>query len=159
MEKHFTATVYIFDRDKTLLIFHKKLRRWMPPGGHVDPNETPPEAAKREAFEETGLEIELISQETLWVNYPHSKSIERPYHCFLQEMPAYGNTPAHYHMDFVYMGRPIGGRTSFNERESEALRWFTWQEVQSLREDTEIFPEVKQVLEGFFTASNNEVRV
>ena len=57
MKRQFTATVYILEKDKVLLIHHRKLQKWLPPGGHMDPNETPAEAACREAFEETGLKI------------------------------------------------------------------------------------------------------
>lgn len=32
----------------------------MPPGGHIDPNETPADAAKRECKEETGLDVEIL---------------------------------------------------------------------------------------------------
>jgi ADP-ribose pyrophosphatase YjhB (NUDIX family) len=39
-----------------LLIEHARLRTWLPPGGEMEPNETPLEAARRELFEETGLE-------------------------------------------------------------------------------------------------------
>ena len=38
-----------------LLIFHKRLQKWLPPGGELQPDETPLEAAKRELEEETGL--------------------------------------------------------------------------------------------------------
>ena len=62
MLRQFTATCYVIKDDKVLLIYHKKFKKWMPPGGHIDPNETPPEACRREVFEETGLEIEIIKQ-------------------------------------------------------------------------------------------------
>ena len=63
MRRQFTATVYILHEFKVLLIFHRKLFKWLPPGGHVDENELPSDTAIREAREETGLEIELVSQE------------------------------------------------------------------------------------------------
>lgn len=38
-----------------VLHLHKRLGRWLQPGGHVDPGESAPEAAVREVVEETGL--------------------------------------------------------------------------------------------------------
>ena len=37
-----------------LLLVHRRLGIWLQPGGHVDPGETPWEAARRETVEETG---------------------------------------------------------------------------------------------------------
>jgi ADP-ribose pyrophosphatase YjhB (NUDIX family) len=31
-----------------LLVYHRKLAMWLPPGGHVEPNELPDDAAVRE---------------------------------------------------------------------------------------------------------------
>ena len=47
-------------RGKMLLSRHKKRTTWETQGGHIEPGETPMEAAKRELFEESGaLEFEL----------------------------------------------------------------------------------------------------
>lgn len=43
---------YIVNKDKLLLIHHKKLKKWLPVGGHIDENETPCKALRREVKEE-----------------------------------------------------------------------------------------------------------
>ena len=51
-------SVSIFARDpagRVLLVKHKRLGTWLPPGGEIEPDETPLQAAHRELFEETGL--------------------------------------------------------------------------------------------------------
>jgi len=66
---------------------HPKLKKWLPPGGHVEENESPPEAATREVKEETGLEITFIKQENIWIEKWNAKSFERPFLCLTEEIP------------------------------------------------------------------------
>ncbi len=143
LEKHFTATAYIIHEAKVLLIPHPKLGKWLPPGGHVELNETPPECACREALEETGLEIEIIPQENIWVDEWNAKSFERPYLCLLENIPAHGAKPAHQHMDFIYLAKPTGGSLSHD------AKWFSLEEVETLTDD-EMFGETKKTLRHLF---------
>ena len=151
MKRDFVATCYVFSDDKVLLIFHKKLNRWLPPGGHIDPNEMPCEAAKREVLEETGVEIELIRHEEILISNPHAKSIARPYLCLLEDIPAYRDVPAHQHIDFVFLGYPVGGTIQANLDETEGLRWFTKEEVAALDPAHDILPDTQEVIAHLFT--------
>lgn len=146
MERQFTATVYIVDGERTLLIFHRKLKKWLPPGGHLEPNEIPSEGARREALEETGIEIEYVQQENVWIDQWNARSFERPYLCLLEEIPAFGDKPAHQHIDFIYVARPCGGEATYNAVETEGIRWFTLDEVEALVPDQDIFVETQQTL-------------
>lgn len=47
--------VYPRHRGRVLLIEHKRLACWLPPGGEMNAGETPLECARRELQEETGL--------------------------------------------------------------------------------------------------------
>lgn len=158
MERQFCATAYIIENNKTLLIFHKKLRKWLPPGGHIDSNETPPEAAKREAKEETGLEIEFIKQENLWINDWNASSFERPFMCLLEEIPQYKDQPSHQHMDFIYVAYPVSKNLKQNELETEGLRWFSLDEIENLNSD-DIFSETTETIRVIFKTFDREFAV
>lgn len=158
MERQFTATAYIIEEDKTLLIFHRKLGKWLPPGGHMDPNETPPEAAVREAFEETGLEVEVIKQENIWIDRWNAKSFERPFLCLLEEIPEHNGKPAHQHIDFVYVTRPIGGTLTHNKEETHEIRWFTLNDLEKFTPDKEIFEETLQTLRLLLSTTSPQRR-
>jgi 8-oxo-dGTP diphosphatase len=51
----FSVAVYPRYHGRVLLIFHRRLQTWLPPGGELQPGETPLQAAHRELAEETGL--------------------------------------------------------------------------------------------------------
>jgi 8-oxo-dGTP pyrophosphatase MutT (NUDIX family) len=146
MEKQFTATVYILENRKVLLLFHPKLKKWLPPGGHMEANELPTECAIREAFEETGIQIELIKEENAWVNRWNAVSFERPWLCLLENVPPHNSQPAHQHIDFIYLGRPIGGSIGEEHRKQHDIRWFSYDETLSLEPDREIFVDTQQIL-------------
>ncbi len=153
IQRQFTATVYIIKDDKVLLIFHKKHQKWLPPGGHLEENELPTEGAKREVLEETGLHIEFIRHEKVWVDpLPHGRSFERPYMCLLEEIPERPSEPAHQHMDLIYVATPVGGKETLNHYETEGLKWFTLEDLDRI-EHCLVFPEtrlaIKQILTDF----------
>ncbi len=55
LRRAFSVAVYPRHQGRVLLIHHRRLGIWLPPGGEMLPGETPLEAARRELFEETGL--------------------------------------------------------------------------------------------------------
>lgn len=145
MDRHFTSTAYIIFQNRVLLHRHPKLLKWLPPGGHLEPNETPVEAAKREAREETGLDIEILSFDLIHLRFPNAISFERPFHCLLENIPEHNGTPAHQHIDMIYLARPIDP----NQKVSADFRWFSLEDTQAIQ--NELFPDTSEMLRHIFT--------
>lgn len=62
LERQYCASAYTINfKDKTiLLMYNKKLNKWLQPGGHIEGKELPEDTAIRETFEETGIKIKII---------------------------------------------------------------------------------------------------
>ena len=60
--RHFTVAVFVVWEGRVLLHLHRKLGMWLPPGGHIERDELPDDAAVREVLEETGVEVELVGE-------------------------------------------------------------------------------------------------
>ena len=126
MRREHIGTAFIVKDGKTLFIWHRRLRSWLPPGGHLHENELPHEGARREVREETGLEICFIEQENYRVEEEFSRSIPRPYALLLED------EPDHQHIDYIYLAEPVGGVLAENPEESNGIRWFSAEEIERL---------------------------
>lgn len=49
MDRHFTVSIFIVCKDRVLLHLHKKSKKILPLGGHIEINELPEEACIRES--------------------------------------------------------------------------------------------------------------
>jgi 8-oxo-dGTP pyrophosphatase MutT (NUDIX family) len=151
MKRHFTATAFVTDsHNRVLLLWHKRMQKWMPPGGHVDGNETPEECAKRECKEETGLDVEIIGAEQpdLFAGAEHEgRMLKKPFAMLLENIPASEarGEPAHQHMDFLFRAKPVDESQALviATEEADHLKWFTKEEVAALS-NKEIFENVRQ---------------
>jgi 8-oxo-dGTP diphosphatase len=53
--KHLVSYFAVVDGTHILLVDHKNAQLWLPPGGHVEPEEYPRKTVERELFEELGF--------------------------------------------------------------------------------------------------------
>ncbi|MCF7806986.1 MAG: NUDIX domain-containing protein [Candidatus Marinimicrobia bacterium] len=123
--RHFTATTFVVYKDKTLLHKHMKLDMWLPPGGHIDRDELPHVAAKREVLEETGLEVEIIHDEPA-IFSDNAREIPGPRHLLLENI-----NPFHQHIDMIYFALASSFDVKPDANESQVLKWFSIADLQS----------------------------
>lgn len=121
----FVATAYLVRDGRTLLLKHKKLGMWLPPGGHIEEGETTDEAVLREVLEETGLEAEFISAPRAPVmRGGRVESLHEPQRVQVEEIPGHN-----HHIDFIYYLRAKEGAHAHRPDESDDIRWHTPEEL------------------------------
>lgn len=128
MTRDFTVATFVVHNSKVLLLWHRKLQMWLPPGGHIDENELPDEAAVREVLEESGITCQLVGEKPISVDYP--AQLIRPAGIQLETI-----IPGeHEHIDLIYFSRVKSGTGSDPRRndESEAIGWYTVAEMHQM---------------------------
>ena len=108
---HFTGSSWLVSADGTrvLLMHHRKLDRWLQPGGHADGDPGLARVALREAQEETGVAGLHVEGDIF--------DIDR------HRIPARGDEPEHWHYDVRYVVRAGADERFAVNQESRALAW------------------------------------
>ena len=132
LTREFTVAVFVLHRDHIVLHRHRKLGIWLPPGGHIEPNELPDEAARREVIEETGLEVELVGERGIGTDYPGEPvQLVRPEGIQLETI-----SPGHEHIDLIYFARPVG--VEGLPLLAESMSWVTEADLDTLELTSEV---------------------
>ncbi len=133
----YTVEVFIVYNNKVLLIYHKALQKWLPVGGHIELDEDPEEALFRETREETGLEIEVVS-DNLDFKTRDFKSLFTPVYLDIHKI-----NNIHRHVGMVYFARAKSDKVVLKEDEHDQIKWFSKKELDdpkhSLLEDVRLY--------------------
>lgn len=129
---HLTSSAWVISPDRTqvLLIFHKKLDKWLQPGGHIDDTDVSLlEAAKREVIEECGLKNLTV----------YSKGI---FDIDIHEIPARKQVPTHFHYDvrFILQAESLDFVADFSE-----VKDIKWVSIQSIADDVSVEQSVRRM--------------
>ncbi len=111
--RHFTVTGFVVHEGHCLLHWHPKVKMWLPPGGHIDPNEDPVQAVLREIKEETGVAAEVVPTGVL-IEMDYPTQVHAPFTIMIEDIddPAQG---WHQHIDMIYFCRLIGDAAPIND--------------------------------------------
>ncbi len=129
--RHFTVAVFVVWEGRVLLHRHRKLGMWLPPGGHIEENELPDDAAVREVFEETGLRVELVGDRREDVSDP--VQLHRPAGVQLENIE-----PGHQHIDLIYFAKPTGPVEIHRDYSEDKLGWYGPEDWDTLPVNLEV---------------------
>jgi 8-oxo-dGTP pyrophosphatase MutT (NUDIX family) len=115
---HVTASAVVVGARGVLLHRHRRLHRWLQPGGHLDPGEWPQDAAVRECEEETGLTVHHPA------SGPH-----------LVHVDVHDAADGHIHLDLRYLLLGPDLEPAPPPGESQEVAWFPWEEAAALADE------------------------
>jgi 8-oxo-dGTP pyrophosphatase MutT (NUDIX family) len=143
--RHFTVAVFVVHDGRVLLHYHRKLGKWLPPGGHIEDNELPDDAAVREVLEETGIDVQLVGPYGLAeppVDAPHQLIVPAG----IQVEPIY---PGHQHIDLVYFAVPVGAaEIDAQLAASDQVAWYAAADLAGLGATEEIQAWARRALDA-----------
>lgn len=129
--RHFTVAVFVVWEGKVLLHLHRKLGMWLPPGGHIEENELPDDAAAREVFEETGVEVDLVGEKREDITDP--VQLRCPAGVQLENIG-----PGHQHIDLIYFAMPSNSTEIRAEFAEDKVGWYGPGDWDGMRVNPEV---------------------
>ena len=115
---HVTASAVVVGRRGVLLHRHRRLQRWLQPGGHLEPGESPMEGARRESEEETGLALD----------HPAGGPV-------LLHVDVHEAADAHIHLDIRFLLLGPDEDPAPPPDESQDVAWFSWNKARALSDE------------------------
>ena len=136
---HLTGSAWLVSADglRAVLMHHRKLNRWLQPGGHADGDADMARVALREAEEETGL--------TGLTVVPEIFDLDR------HEIAARGNEPAHWHYDMRFVVRAGGNEAFVQNAESLAL---VWREIAQMPGSEDLDHSIQRMARNWLSGHN-----
>lgn len=129
---HITGSAWVVNRERThtLLVHHRRLDKWLQPGGHAEDETDALAVAVREAEEETGLRV-----------LPVSKAI---FDVDAHDIPARKRERAHVHYDIRYLMEADMTSRVVVSPESRAVEWVRMNQVAAMNTDESVLRLVRK---------------
>lgn len=124
---HVTGSAWVIDRSGTcaLLTHHRKLGKWLQPGGHADGDADVARVALREAREESGLRAIVAATAGI-------------YDVDIHPIPARGEEAAHLHYDVRFAFFADSREAPRASAESHAVAWVPLAHIERLAIDDSV---------------------
>jgi 8-oxo-dGTP pyrophosphatase MutT (NUDIX family) len=122
----FTVAIFVVHEGRVLVIHHRKLDKWLPLGGHIELYEDPEQAARREAREESGFEVELLGERPPTTE-PGTRALIGPRFLDIHRI-----NETHEHIGMIYWARPKDGTMTLAHDEHHDIRWCAPEELDAL---------------------------
>jgi 8-oxo-dGTP diphosphatase len=128
--KFLVAVSVVIERDGLVLVLRRSSWKdhapgeWEPVSGHVEPGEAPSDAARREAKEETGLDVEIVA----------------PFYTF----HFYRGPSCEETIGITFYGVCVGGELTLSPEHDEA-RWIALEDLS----ESPVMPAVRSCFEIF----------
>ena len=126
LKGHITGSAWLLSPDgqKVLLTHHKKLNRWLQPGGHSDGDSDTRQVALKEAVEESGIrQIDFVMKDVFDVD--------------VHVIPENKDVPEHKHYDVRFLLK-AGTEDFVVSAESQALKWVNKNDLHEMEKAGEI---------------------
>ena len=146
----FTVAAGIVNSGRIALVHHRKMRRWLLPGGHIELNEDPDQALLREIYEETGLRQRdlVILNEKPKLKSEGTKFLHTPSYIDIHQI-----SQTHRHVVLVYFLISKTDRLRQAPKEHFDLRWVAKNQLKELK--PKLTPQIKFYCLAALSAANS----
>ena len=122
----FTVAIFVVHENQVLMIHHRRLKKWLPLGGHIELDEDPEQAALREAEEESGLKVQLVGDRPPTTE-PGTRALIAPRFLDIHRIHE-----THEHIGMIYWATVREGTLRCAEEEHHAIRWCSAKDLDEL---------------------------
>ena len=134
LNAHLTGSAFICSTDYSMILLthHAKLGIWVQPGGHADGDTDLLRVSRKEAEEETGLNV--LTQEKLEI-----------FDLDIHRIPEYKGIPTHLHYDVRFLFTADSSHPLIITEESRDLRWFFLNQVSEVTQEESILRMIRKI--------------
>ncbi len=135
---HWTGSAFVWDpkEQKLLLMHHRKLDKWLQPGGHADGDTNLERVAQKETDEETGIQVKNP------VSWPDEMNV---FDIDIHKIPARKNEPTHLHFDVRYLFLADSQQAPVQNEESHEVKWFKIEELLEITKEESILRPIRKI--------------